>query len=43
VPAFERLYDQMRKAGADEVVCIAVNDAFVMFQWGRHLGLAKVA
>jgi peroxiredoxin len=41
-PAFERLYDRMREAGADEVVCIAVNDAFVMFQWGRHLGLTKV-
>jgi peroxiredoxin len=41
-PAFERLYDQLRQAGLDEVYCIAVNDAFVMYQWGKHLGLEKV-
>jgi len=41
-PAFERLYDDMRAAGADEVYCLAVNDAFVMYQWGKHLGLSKV-
>lgn len=41
-PAFERLYDDLRAAGADEVYCIAVNDAFVMFQWARHLGIRKV-
>jgi len=41
-PAFERLYDEFRKAGVDDVYCIAVNDAFVMFQWGRNLGLEKV-
>ncbi|NML92838.1 peroxiredoxin [Novosphingobium olei] len=41
-PAFERLYDDLRAAGADEVYCIAVNDAFVMYQWGKHLGLERV-
>ena len=41
-PAYERLYDDLRAAGADEVCCIAVNDAFVMYQWGRHLGLERV-
>jgi peroxiredoxin len=41
-PAFERDYDALRAAGADEVFCLAVNDAFVMFQWSRHLGLEKV-
>jgi len=41
-PAFERLYDDMRAAGADEVYCLAVNDAFVMYQWGKHLGLSKI-
>ena len=41
-PAYERSYDDLRAAGADEVYCLSVNDAFVMFQWGRQLGLAKV-
>ncbi|WP_347303593.1 peroxiredoxin [Croceibacterium sp. TMG7-5b_MA50] len=41
-PAFEQLYDQLRAENVDEVYCIAVNDAFVMFQWAKHLGLKKV-
>ena len=41
-PAFERLYDEFRANGIDEVYCISVNDAFVMYQWGQRLGLAKV-
>lgn len=41
-PAFERQYDDLRAAGADEVYCVSVNDAFVMFQWGKQLGLDKV-
>jgi peroxiredoxin len=41
-PAFELQYDELRKAGVDEVYCLSVNDAFVMHQWGRHLNLSKV-
>lgn len=41
-PAYEEHYDALRAAGVDEVYCIAVNDAFVMYQWGKHLGLKKV-
>jgi len=41
-PAFERQYDDLCAAGADEVYCLSVNDAFVMFQWGKSLGLSKV-
>jgi thioredoxin-dependent peroxiredoxin len=41
-PAFERLYDDLRDAGADQVYCLSVNDAFVMYQWGKSLGLNKV-
>lgn len=42
-PAFERLYDEIKgKGGVDEVYCIAVNDAFVMYQWGLKLGLKNV-
>ncbi len=41
-PAYERLYDEFQAAGVSEVYCLSVNDAFVMYQWGRNLGLEKV-
>lgn len=41
-PAFERAYDDLKAAGADEVYCLSVNDAFVMYQWGKHLGVEKI-
>ncbi|MDF8334792.1 peroxiredoxin [Novosphingobium cyanobacteriorum] len=41
-PAFERMYQDFRDLGVDEVYCISVNDAFVMYQWGKHLGLEQV-
>jgi peroxiredoxin len=41
-PAFEAAYDELRALGADEVYCLSVNDAFVMYQWSRHLGLKKL-
>ena len=40
-PAYEASYDSLRDAGADEVYCLSVNDAFVMYQWGKMLGLKK--
>jgi peroxiredoxin len=41
-PAFERDYEALKGHGVDEVYCLSVNDAFVMYQWGRHLGVDKV-
>lgn len=41
-PAYERLYEEFKAAGVDEVYCLSVNDAFVMYQWGKNLGLSKV-
>ena len=41
-PNYERLYDVFKAAGVDEVYCMSVNDAFVMYQWGKNLGLEKV-
>lgn len=41
-PAFERMYDEFKATGVDEVYCISVNDAFVMYQWGQKLGVNKV-
>ncbi|ATW05631.1 peroxiredoxin [Sphingorhabdus sp. YGSMI21] len=41
-PAYERLHEEFQARGVDEVYCISVNDAFVMHQWGKSLGLEKV-
>lgn len=41
-PAYERTYSEIRAHGIEEVYCIAVNDAFVMFQWARHLGIRNL-
>lgn len=42
LPGYEELYDQIRAQGVDEIYCLSVNDAFVMFQWGKNLGIEKV-
>ena len=41
-PAYERSYADFRAAGADEVYCLSVNDAFVMYQWGKMIGVEQV-
>ena len=41
-PAFERAYDEIRGHGIDEVYCLSVNDAFVMYQWAKHLGIENL-
>lgn len=42
LPRFEELYDEIRAQGVDEVICLSVNDAFVMFQWAKNLGINKM-
>ena len=42
LPGYEKHYDDFRKLGIDAVVCLSVNDAFVMYQWGQHQGAEKV-
>ena len=34
LPRFEELYEDFKARGVDEIVCVSVNDAFVMYQWG---------
>jgi thioredoxin-dependent peroxiredoxin len=41
-PRYEELYDDFKALGVDEVICLSVNDAFVMFQWAKNLGVSKV-
>lgn len=40
--SFDLAYQEILKLDIDEVYCISVNDAFVMFQWGKSLGLKNI-
>jgi peroxiredoxin len=42
LPGYEENYQVFKDAGVDEVYCLSVNDAFTMFQWGKHQGLKNV-
>jgi thioredoxin-dependent peroxiredoxin len=42
LPRYEELYEEFKGLGIDEIYCISVNDAFVMFQWGKNMGAEKV-
>ncbi len=42
LPHYEELHDDFAAAGIDEVICLSVNDAFVMYQWGKAQGAEKV-
>ena len=42
LPGYEKMYDEFKALGVDEVYCLSVNDAFVMNKWGQHLGAEKV-
>ncbi len=38
VPSFIRTADQFFAKGIDEIICVAVNDVFVMQKWGEITG-----
>lgn len=42
LPRYEELYADFKAQGVDAVVCVSVNDAFVMFQWGKSQNAKNV-
>lgn len=42
LPNFEKMYDEFKAKGIDEIYCMSVNDAFVMNAWARDQGLENV-
>jgi thioredoxin-dependent peroxiredoxin len=42
LPRYEALYNDIKALGVDEIYCMSVNDAFVMYQWGLKLGANNV-
>ncbi|BAQ59650.1 peroxiredoxin family protein/glutaredoxin [Geminocystis sp. NIES-3708] len=42
LPRYEELYEEFKALGVDEIICVSVNDAFVMFKWGKEIGAKNV-
>ena len=42
LPRYEELYEEFKALGVDAVVCLSVNDAFVMYQWGKSQNAENV-
>jgi peroxiredoxin len=42
LPRYEELYEEFKSHGVDAVICVSVNDAFVMFKWGKEIGAKNV-
>ncbi len=42
LPRYEELASVFRENGVDEILCISVNDAFVMEAWGKEQGVSAV-
>lgn len=41
VPSFIATYDDFMAKGVDEIICVSVNDPFVMKVWGETTGAAE--
>ena len=42
LPRYEELFEEFKAQGVDQIICLSVNDAFVMFQWGKQQGAKNV-
>lgn len=42
LPDFEKLFEDFRAEGVDDIACVSVNDAFVMNAWGKAQNIDNI-
>jgi len=42
LPGYEEKFEEFKALGIDDIYCLSVNDAFTMFQWGKHQGVKNI-
>ena len=42
LPSYDRMHNEFKELGIDDVYCVSVNDAFVMNAWARDLEIQNV-
>lgn len=42
LPGYERLHADFERLGVQRIVCVSVNDAFVMFQWAKSRSIETI-
>ena len=41
-PGYDEKFEEFKALGVDTIICLSVNDAFVMYQWKEKLGLKNI-
>lgn len=42
LPGYDTKFEEFKALGVDSVICLSVNDAFVMYQWAQKLGVKNI-
>ena len=42
LPDFNKLYEEFKSLGIDEIYCVSVNDSFVMNAWAKSQNLSLI-
>ncbi len=41
-PGYDEKFEEFKSLGINSIICLSVNDAFVMYQWKEKLGLKNI-